>query len=220
MPGGFEPLHAILALTRRPMRVFTPVIEITTLTVFHPGQYLTLGRAIALQFVRNDDARNVCEALEQLAKKLLRRVLIAPALHQDIENVVVLIDGAPQVMPLTIHCQKHFVQVPLVARPSAPVTELIGVGLPKFPTPFADSLVRHDDAAFEQEFFHVAVAQGEAIVEPDAMTDNFPGKAVVLVTLGVGRRGHVWLPILGCNGSGRDIVRGKYVMAQAGWSTS
>src|SRR5690349_4446174 len=42
-------------------------------------------------------------------------------------------------------------------------------------------------------------AQGEAIGEPDAMTDNFTGKAVVLVPLGVGRRGHVWLPILGCH---------------------
>src|SRR5215470_8092618 len=199
MPGGFEPLQAILALPRRPMRVFTPVIEIPTLTVFHPGQYLTLGRAIALQFVRNDDARNVCEALEQLAKKLLRRLRIAPALHQDIEDVVVLIDGAPQVMPLTINRQTHFVQVPLVARPSAPVAELIGVGLPKFPAPFADRFVGHDDAAFEQEFLHVAVAQGEAIVEPDAVTDDFTGKAVILVTLSGGWSSHVWLPILVCH---------------------
>jgi len=41
------------------------------------------------------------------------------------------------------------------------------------------------------------------------MTDNFPGKAVVLVTLGVGRRGHVWLPILGCNESWRGHHRGQ-----------
>src|SRR5215470_6769841 len=115
-------------------------------------------------------------------------------------------------MPLTMDREKHLIQVPLVPRARTPPPELIGVGLPKFSTPFADSLVRHDDAAFEQQFFHVAVAQGEAIREPDAMTDNFPWKAVLLVTLGVGRRGHVWLPILGCNGSGRDIVRGKYVM--------
>ena len=76
------------------------------------------------------------------------------------------------------------------------MAELIGVGLPKFPTPLADSFVGHDDAAFEQEFLHVTVAQGEAIVEPDAMADDFTGKAVILVTLSGGWSGHVWLPIL------------------------
>ena len=40
MAGRFEPLHPILALPRRPMRVLTPVIEIPTLAMFHPGQYL------------------------------------------------------------------------------------------------------------------------------------------------------------------------------------
>ena len=33
MTGRFEPLHALLALARRPMRIFTPVIEIATLAM-------------------------------------------------------------------------------------------------------------------------------------------------------------------------------------------
>ena len=56
------------------------------------------------------------------------------------------------------------------------------------------------DAAFAQELFHVAGAQGEAIGEPDPVAEAVAGKAVVLVTLGGGRRGPVGLPILGCNG--------------------
>jgi hypothetical protein len=55
----------------------------------------------------------------------------------------------------------------------------------------------HGDATLEQEFLHVAVAQGKPIVEPDPMADDFARKAVVLVTLGVGRRGHARVPILG-----------------------
>jgi hypothetical protein len=31
MAGRFEPLHASLALTRRPMRVLTPIIAVATL---------------------------------------------------------------------------------------------------------------------------------------------------------------------------------------------
>src|SRR5690242_1129672 len=88
-------------------------------------------------------------------------------------------------MTLSVNGQKYFIQVPLVTRSRAPVTELIGVVLPKLPTPLADSFMGHRDAAFEQEFFHIAVAQGEAIVEPDPVTDDFTGKAVVLIAVGV-----------------------------------
>jgi hypothetical protein len=47
------------------------------------------------------------------------------------------------------------------------------VVLPELPTPCADRFVGHGDAAFEQEFLHGTVAQGEVIVEPDSMTDDF-----------------------------------------------
>ena len=52
MTGGFEPLHATLALTRRSMGVLTPVVEIAALPMFHPGQDLALRSTVALQFIR------------------------------------------------------------------------------------------------------------------------------------------------------------------------
>jgi len=106
------------------------------------------------------------------------------------------------------------------ARPGPLATQPIGVGLPKLPTPLADSFAGHSDAAFEQEFLHVAIAQGEAIVESDTVAHDFSGKPVAFVTLGVGRRGHVGLPILMCNGSWMGHRQGEYVMAQEEWSTS
>src|SRR5262245_10637754 len=75
--------------------------------------------------------------------------------------------------------------MPLVPRPRAPMTELIGVVLAKLPIPLADRFVRYGDATFEQEFLHVAVAQGKTIGEPDAVTDDFTGQAMILVALGV-----------------------------------
>jgi hypothetical protein len=104
MPRRLQPLHAMLALARRPMRVLTPVIEVATLAMLHPGQDLALCRAVALQLVCNDDAGNIREALEELAEKLLRGVLIAAALHQNIEDIVILIHRAPQVMAFAIDC--------------------------------------------------------------------------------------------------------------------
>jgi len=47
------------------------------------------------------------------------------------------------------------------------------------------------DAAFEQQFLHVAVAQGKAIIEPDAMADDLTGEAVVLVAFRVSGWRHI-----------------------------
>src|SRR5215471_6896721 len=84
---GFEALHAPLALTRRPMRVLTRVIEVAALTVFYPWEHLTLGRAIAFELLRDDDPRHVLQPLQELVEKLLRRLLVASALYQDIADV-------------------------------------------------------------------------------------------------------------------------------------
>jgi hypothetical protein len=158
------------------MGVLTPVIEIATLAVFYPGQDLPLRRAIALELIGNDDPRDILTALEQLTEKLLRRLLIAAALHQNVEHVVVLVDGTPQVMALAIDRQEDFIQMPFVSRARPSVLQLIGVVLPKLQTPLADGLVRHSDAALKQELLYVAVAQREAIIQPDSRLMISPGK--------------------------------------------
>src|SRR5262245_52187579 len=114
MSRGLEPLHAPFPLARRPMRVLTAVVERAALAMLHPGQDVPFGRAVALELIRNDDTRDIPQALEQLAKELLRGLLIAPALHEDIQHVIVLVDSAPEVMALTMDRQEDLVQVPLI----------------------------------------------------------------------------------------------------------
>src|SRR5919197_6016659 len=91
------------------MRIRAAVVEITALPVFHPGQDLALGRTVALELIRDDHPWHVLQALEQRAEKFLRGLLVAPALHQDVEDVVVLVDSTPQVMALPIDRQKDLV---------------------------------------------------------------------------------------------------------------
>jgi len=80
--------------------------------------------------------------------------------------------------------RKDYFQVPFVAWLGAATLQPIGVVLPKFQTPLADGLMGHVNAALEQEFLHIAVAQRETIVEPDPMADDLPGEAAVLVAFG------------------------------------
>ena len=116
--------------------------------------------------------------------------------------------------------RKDYFQVPLVARSRAPVTELMGVVLPKLPTPLTDSFMGYGDATLEQQFFHIAVAQGEAIIEPDAMADDLTGEAVVLVACGGQRVASCRLPILRFAWAVRGHHRGHYVTGWEGGSTT
>src|SRR5215468_5955228 len=220
MPGRLEPLHAILTLPCGAMRVLTPVIEVAALTVLYSWQYLAFGRAIAFEFIRNDDPWHVPQPLQELTEKLLRRVLVAAALHQDVEDVVVLVDRTPEVMTLTMNREKYLIQVPLVTWLRASVLQLIRVALPKFQTPLADGFVGHRDAALEQDLLHVAVAQWEAIIEPDAMANDLPREAVVFVAFGVSGWRHVWLPIGVYVWFVRVHYRSEYRMGQAVGSTT
>jgi hypothetical protein len=140
----------MLAHPRRPMRVLTPVIEGAALTVLDPWQDLALGCAVALERIRDDDPQHVLQSLEQCAKKLLRRLLVAPTLHQDVEDVVLLLDSTPQVMPFTIDRQKHLSQVPLVTWLGSSVLQPIRIILPKLQTPLADGFMRDVDTAFKE----------------------------------------------------------------------
>jgi hypothetical protein len=160
-----------------------PVIQIPMLAMFHARQECALGGSATLQLVRDNDPWSVLAPLEQLAEESLRRLLVPPALHQDIEDMAVLIDGPPQIMPRAINREEHPVQVPLVAGSGTPAPELIGIGLPELQASLPNGLRGHDNPTGEQELFHIAVAQTEAKVEPDAMANDLGWEAVVLVTV-------------------------------------
>lgn len=69
------------------------------------------------------------------AEEFFRGLLVPPALHQDIEHMAILVDGAPQVVAFAMNGEKHLIQVPRVPRAGTPAARLIGIGLPEFPAP-------------------------------------------------------------------------------------
>jgi len=165
--------------------MLAPVMEIPTLAMFHPREDLPFRRAVALEFIGNAHPWHILQPFEQRAKKLLCGLLVAAALPQDVEDVIVLVNRSPQIMPLAIDGQEHLISVPLVPRPWSATPQLNGITLPELAAPLADRFVGHSDPAFHADLVHITVAQSEAVGEPDPMTDDFAGKAVVLVSFGV-----------------------------------
>jgi hypothetical protein len=126
---------------------------------------------------------NVPASFEELAEELLGGGLVPPPLHQDVQDIPLLIHGPPEIMALPIEREEDFIQMPLVASPGPSMPEPIRIGLAEFAAPLADGLIGHDNPTGEQEFFHIAVAQAEAEVQPDTMADDLGWKAMVLVLI-------------------------------------
>jgi hypothetical protein len=136
------------------------------------------------------DRLEFCQSIRGVTTKsggnveFLGRMLVPPTLYQNIQDVPILIHRPPQIIPFTVDGEKDLVQVPLVTWLGSSMTELIGICLAKLAAPLPDGFVRHDHPADEQEFFHVAVAETEAEVQPDAMADDLSREAVILVSAG------------------------------------
>jgi hypothetical protein len=184
LPGRLEPLHASLSLPRRLVGVFRPVVQIAMLPMLAAGQALAYGGTVASQMIGDDDSWNVREIFDPLAEELFRSRLIPAALHQDIKDVAVLIDGTPEIVACAVDPDKHLVQVPCVPRSRTSASPLIGILLHELQTPLTDRFLRHNDPRGEQELFDIALAEAKTEVQPDTIADNLRGEAVVFRAVG------------------------------------
>src|SRR5258708_24722982 len=100
--------------------------------MLHARQDFASRRAITLQLIRDDHARNVLQPFEKLTEKSLGSILVASALHEDVEDIAVLVHCSPQVMPLATDREKDLVQMPFVATTRATATQFIGIRFSKF----------------------------------------------------------------------------------------
>jgi hypothetical protein len=111
-------------------------------------------------------------------------VFIATLLHQNIENIPVLIDRPSEIMALVIDREEDLVEMPYVAESGTSAPELVGIRLPERAAPFADGFIGHDHPTGQQQLFDIAVAETEPVVQPHAMADDPDRKAVILVAVG------------------------------------
>jgi len=96
---------------------------------------------------------------EELAHQPECRPLVAAALNQHVENLALMIDGAPQVHALAGNPDRHLIKVPSIARawPTAP--QVSGDPGPEFQNPAPHGFIRSLQPSLGQEILHIAIAQ-------------------------------------------------------------
>jgi hypothetical protein len=117
--------------------------------------------SVRAQLVGRQGSRRETQFPEQLAHQPKCRALVAAALHQHIENLALVIDGAPQVHPLAGDANHHLVEVRSIARVWAAPSQLSSDPGPEFQNPAPHRFIGNLQAALDEEFLNVAVAQGE-----------------------------------------------------------
>jgi hypothetical protein len=123
------------------MRVLSTVVQVPVLAVFHTGQNLTNSRSIAAELIGDDHAGPVGQPLQQLPKKCLCSSFISATLHEDVEDIPVLVDGSPEVVPFPLDGQKDLIHMPLIAESGVPAEQLMRIDLTELPTPIARGFV-------------------------------------------------------------------------------
>jgi hypothetical protein len=90
-----EALHLALASPRLLMRILSQTVLAKALLVASTSP-TRLCRAIGAQFIGHDNIGCETLLLEQLAHQFLGCGLVAPSLHEDIENLAFVVDRAPE----------------------------------------------------------------------------------------------------------------------------
>jgi hypothetical protein len=97
-----------------------------------------------------------------------------------------LVDGAPEILPLTLDIHEKFVQVPNVAQATLSSLECPGIFGTELQTPLSDALKADCDPALCQEVFKISKAQAESVVEPNRMADDVRWKSVSVIGWHIG----------------------------------
>jgi hypothetical protein len=118
---------------------------------------------------------------QHLVKEALGGSLVPAARDQDIEYVAVLIDRSPEIVALAADRDEQLVHMPDVTQALLSPSQGVGVCWSKLPAPGSNGLVRHRDTTLGEKVLGIANAEGEPMVQPNGMADDFGWKAVASI---------------------------------------
>ena len=95
MAWRLEATRGPFPLSRWLMRVFGTIIQPFVAAMLDARNNLRSGCLVTAQLVRDQHAWDILAALQELAEELEGCAFVATALHQDIQDVPMLINGAP-----------------------------------------------------------------------------------------------------------------------------
>ena len=143
VPGGFEAAHVSFSLPRRLMRDFCAVVLSAPLAMGNTGDDVPACCPIAGEHIGHQLTWDILQSFQQLAKEACGGVFVPSLLHEDIQDLAILIDRTPQIVARAINRDKHFVEMPGVAPSPLALPKRLRDSLSELQTPLAHGFVTH-----------------------------------------------------------------------------
>ena len=128
-------------------------------------------RCVRPQFIGDNLIGNVSLLLQEFSYKFKGRALVPARLRQDLKNLTVIVNCAPEICPLATNSNKDLVKVPGSRRPNPAGSDVSGNRRAEFQNPSSDRFIADINASFCKHFLNVTIAQREAKVEPNGSLD-------------------------------------------------
>jgi hypothetical protein len=174
-------LHLSFSPPYRDVRAFGAIVQSMTHFMKVTEAQVTECSAVGLQLVRHDLCRTYTLFPRQFPHKSKGGPLVPALLDQDVKDLALTINSAPQIHLLASNIHKDFVQVPDVERGIAAPADPASIGSSEFQNPQTNRFVTDIDTALDEQVLYISVAHGEAEVEPYGLPDNVRVKAVASV---------------------------------------
>ena len=154
------------------MRILGPIVLSQALLMVAGKPELPEGSAVRAQLVSRHLFRREALLAEQLAHEPDSCALVSSALNQDLEDLALMIDRAPQVHMPAGDPDDHFVEMPAITRSRTAPSQSPGDRRSEFEHPTANALVGNVEPALGKQLLNIAIAQAEPEVQPDGMLDD------------------------------------------------
>ena len=185
-----EPLHVggrpeapqlALPLPRRLVGDLGSSVRILIRDVDYGRHHGAARGGVGAPLVGDQSSRNTALGFQQRPKESDGCSSIPVRLHEDDEDVTVLVDCAPQILLATLDRDEHLVEMPRVSHPTAPAPQLPGVDRTEPLAPLPNRLVGDRYASLREEIFSIAEAEAESIVEPDRVADDVRWESISVI---------------------------------------
>src|SRR5690348_4320849 len=128
------------------MRILRPIVCSPALLMVAGKPEMPEGSAVGAQLVGRHPGRREALFAEQLAHQFDRRRPVSTTLDQDLEDLAVVVDGAPQIHLLARNPDDHFVEMPAIARSRTASSQAPSDRRSEFEYPTAHALVGEVEA--------------------------------------------------------------------------
>ena len=154
------------------MRILSPIVRAQALLVASRQSDFGLCRAVRAQFVGHQHIGREALFLEQLTHQFHGCSLVAPSLHEQVENLAFVVDRAPEPELPARNRYGHLVEMPSRRWPRASTAKFSGEQRPELQNPSPHRFVGDIQTALREQIFDVAIAERETHIQPNGVPDD------------------------------------------------